>query len=144
MAGLIVILLCACKLAFLASSTCVKIKEFLFKNEARKAYLHVHKRIIIMLAIYERGLCYGNRDKLRLYKLHGPDTDLTFHLGVNSAQSVTFFTTVNHLSGPQEKRSHLLVVIGRFSSIMFVSVFQSCRLSRLLLRLMEAKNAIGF
>ncbi len=56
MAGLIVILLCACKLAFQASSTCVKIKEFLVKNEARKAYLHVHKRIIIMLAIYERGL----------------------------------------------------------------------------------------
>ena len=51
MAGLIVILLYACKLAFLASSTCVKIIEFSLKNEARKAYLHVHKRIIIMPAI---------------------------------------------------------------------------------------------
>ena len=39
----IVILLYACKLAFLPSSTCV---------EARKAYSHVHKRIIIMPAIY--------------------------------------------------------------------------------------------
>ena len=57
MAGLIVILLCACKLAFLTSSTCVKIIEFSLKNEARKAYLHVHKRIIIMPAIFERGLC---------------------------------------------------------------------------------------
>ena len=51
MAGLIVILLYACKLAFLASSTCVKIIEFSLKNAARKAYLHVHKRIIIMPAI---------------------------------------------------------------------------------------------
>ena len=51
MAGLIVILLYACKLAFLASSTCVKRIEFLLKNEAKKAYLHVHKRIIIMHAI---------------------------------------------------------------------------------------------
>ena len=51
MAGLIVILLYACKLAFLASSTCVKIIEFSLKNEARKAYLHVHKIIIIMLTI---------------------------------------------------------------------------------------------
>ena len=54
--GLIVILLCACKLAFQASSSCVKIIEFSLKNEARKAYLHAHKRIIIMPAIYERGL----------------------------------------------------------------------------------------
>ena len=43
------------KLAFLASSTCVKIIEFSLENEARKAYLHEHKRIIIMPAIYERG-----------------------------------------------------------------------------------------
>ena len=50
MVGLIiVILLYACKLAFLASSTCVKIIEFSLKNEARKVYLHVHKRIIIDL-----------------------------------------------------------------------------------------------
>ena len=61
MADLIVILLYACKLAFLASSTCVKIIEFSLKNEARKAYLHLHKRIIItciiiMPTIYERGL----------------------------------------------------------------------------------------
>ena len=40
MADLIVILLYVCKLAFLASSTCVKIIEFSLKNEARKAYLH--------------------------------------------------------------------------------------------------------
>ena len=51
MVGLIVILLCACKLASLTSSTCVKTIEFSLKNEARKAYLHVHKRIIIMPAI---------------------------------------------------------------------------------------------
>ena len=30
--------------------------EFSPKNEARKAYLHLHKRIIITPAIYERGL----------------------------------------------------------------------------------------
>ena len=51
MPGFIVILLCACKLAFLASSTCVKTIEFSLKNDARKAYLHVHKRIIIVRAI---------------------------------------------------------------------------------------------
>ena len=51
MAGLIVILLSASKLAFLASSTCVKTIEFSVKNDARKAYLYVHKRIIIMPAI---------------------------------------------------------------------------------------------
>ena len=50
----VVILLYACKLAFLASPTWVKIIEFPLKNEARKAYLHVHKRIIIMPTIYER------------------------------------------------------------------------------------------
>ena len=48
MAGLIVILLYASKLAFLASSTCVKIIEFSLKSEARKAYLHLHKRILII------------------------------------------------------------------------------------------------
>ena len=47
MAGLIIILLYACKLALLASSTCVKIIEFSPKNEARKAYLHLHKIIIL-------------------------------------------------------------------------------------------------
>ena len=57
MADLFVILLCSCKLAFLASSTCIKIIEFSLKNEAKKAYLHVLKRIIIIPAIYERGLC---------------------------------------------------------------------------------------
>ena len=56
MADLIVILLYECKLAFVASSTCLKIIEFSLKNKARKAYLHVHKRIIIMPAICERGL----------------------------------------------------------------------------------------
>ena len=50
MAGLIV-LLYVCKYDFLASSTCLKIIEFSPKNEARKAYLHLHKRIIIMPAI---------------------------------------------------------------------------------------------
>ena len=54
----IVILLYAYKLAFLASSTCVKIIEFSFRNEARKDYLHLYKIIIIMPAIYERGLCF--------------------------------------------------------------------------------------
>ena len=51
MVGQIVILLYACKLAFLASSTCLKIIKSSPKNEARKAYLHLHKRIIIMPAI---------------------------------------------------------------------------------------------
>ena len=58
MVGLILNLLYACKLALLASSSCVKIIEFLLKNEARKAYLHVHKRII-MPAIYERARSIG-------------------------------------------------------------------------------------
>ena len=67
MVGLIVILLYACKLAYLASSTCVKIIEFSLKNEARKAYLRVHKGITIMPAIYERGLwltrlCFFKRE----------------------------------------------------------------------------------
>ena len=57
MAGLIIILLYACKLAFLASSTCVKIIEVSPKNEARKAYLHLHKRTILcppfMKGVYE-------------------------------------------------------------------------------------------
>ena len=45
------ILLYACKLAFLALSTCVKIIEFSLTNEARKAYLHTYKRIIIIPTI---------------------------------------------------------------------------------------------
>ena len=56
MVGLIVILLYTCKLAFIASSTRVKKLEFSPENEARKAYLHLHKRIISMAAIYKRGL----------------------------------------------------------------------------------------
>ena len=58
MSGLIIILLYACKLAFLAlaSSACVRIIEFSPKNEARKAYFHLHKRIILMPPIYERCL----------------------------------------------------------------------------------------
>ena len=56
MVDLIVVLLYACKLAFLALPTCVNIMEFSLQNEARKAYLHTHKRIIIMSAIYEQGL----------------------------------------------------------------------------------------
>ena len=55
MAGLTVILLYACKLAFLASSTRVTI-EFSFKNEARKAFSKLHERIVIMPAFCERGL----------------------------------------------------------------------------------------
>ena len=42
-------------LAFLVSSTCVTILEFSFKIGTRKAYLHVHKRMVIMPAIYEKG-----------------------------------------------------------------------------------------
>ena len=68
MAGLIVILLYACKLAFLTSSACVKIIEFSLKSEARKAYLHVHKRILIMPAIYERGLFSMYKDIVRALK----------------------------------------------------------------------------
>ena len=51
----IVILLYACKFPFLVSSTCVTILEFSLKIGTRKAYLHVHKRMVIMPAIYERG-----------------------------------------------------------------------------------------
>ena len=51
MEGLIVILLYAFKLAFLASLACVRTKEFSRKSEVKKAYLHAHKRIIIMPAI---------------------------------------------------------------------------------------------
>ena len=74
MAGLIVILLYACKLAFLASSTCVEIIEISLKNEARKANLHVHKRIIIMPAIYERGLC------CEFHELHLPGFEIRVFL----------------------------------------------------------------
>ena len=51
MGGLIVILLYAFKLAFLASLACVRTKEFSLKSKVKKAYLHAHKRIIIMPAI---------------------------------------------------------------------------------------------
>ena len=51
MEGLIVILLYAFKLAFLASLACVRTKEFSLKSEVKKAYLHAHKRILIMPAI---------------------------------------------------------------------------------------------
>ena len=70
MAGLNVILLYACKLAFLASSTCVKTIEFAFKNEARKADLHVHKRIIIMPAIMKE--VYITKDNNIKKKTSGP------------------------------------------------------------------------
>ena len=51
MEGLIVILLYAFKLAFLTSLACVRTKEFSLKSEVKKAYLHAHKRILIMPAI---------------------------------------------------------------------------------------------
>ena len=51
MEGLIVILLYAFKLAFLASLACVKTKVFSLKREVKKAYLHAHKRILIMPSI---------------------------------------------------------------------------------------------
>ena len=51
MEGLIVILLYAFKLAFLASLACVKTKVFSLKSEVKKAYLHAHKRILIMPSI---------------------------------------------------------------------------------------------
>ena len=51
MEGLIVILLYAFKLAFLASIACVRTKEFSLKSEVKKAYLHAHKRILIMPSI---------------------------------------------------------------------------------------------
>ena len=38
----------AFKLAFLASLACVKTKLFSLKSEVKKAYLHAHKRILIM------------------------------------------------------------------------------------------------
>ena len=51
MVGLIVILLYAFKLAFLASLACVKTKVFSLKSEVKKAHLHAHKRILIMPSI---------------------------------------------------------------------------------------------
>ena len=51
MEGLIVILLYTFKLAFLASLACVKTKVFSLKSEVKKAYLHAHKRILIMPSI---------------------------------------------------------------------------------------------
>ena len=51
MEGLIVILLYAFKLAFLALLACVKTKVFSLKSEVKKAYLHAHKRILIILSI---------------------------------------------------------------------------------------------
>ena len=53
MEGLIVILLYAFKLAFLASLACVKTNIFSLKSEAKKAYLHAHKRILIMPSILQ-------------------------------------------------------------------------------------------
>ena len=41
----------AFKLAFLASLACVKTKVVSLKSEVEKAYLHVHKRILIMPSI---------------------------------------------------------------------------------------------
>ena len=41
----------AFKLAFLASLACVKTKVVSLKSEVKKAYLHVHKRILIMPSI---------------------------------------------------------------------------------------------
>ena len=69
MAGLIVILLSPCKLAFLASATCVKIIEFSLENEARKAHLHLHKRIIIMPVPPFMKEVYAVRD-LVLLEIH--------------------------------------------------------------------------
>ena len=60
MVGLIVILLYACKVAFLVSSTCIKIIEFSLKNEARKAYLRAHKRMIIILFLPFMKEVYDN------------------------------------------------------------------------------------
>ena len=51
MAGLLVILLYAFKLAFLASLACIRTKEFSLKSKVKKTYLHAHKRILIMPAI---------------------------------------------------------------------------------------------
>ena len=59
MEGLIVILLYAFKLAFLASLACVKTKVFSLKSEVKKAYLHAHKRILIMPSIMKE--VYGSQ-----------------------------------------------------------------------------------
>ena len=58
MEGLIVILLYAFKLAFLASLACVKTKVFSLKSEVKKAYLHAHKRILIMPSIMKEVYGY--------------------------------------------------------------------------------------
>ena len=61
MEGLIVILLYSFKLAFLASLAWVRTKEFSIKSEVKKAYLHAHKRILIMLAIMKEVYLAFNR-----------------------------------------------------------------------------------
>ena len=95
MAGLIVILLYACILAFLTSSTCGKIIEFSLKNETRKAYLHVHKMIIIMPAIYERGLfiCIAQENQFILQCSYLPIAEkLLFTIKLDNKIYLSFFT----------------------------------------------------
>ena len=62
MEGLIVILLYAFKLAFLALLACEKTKVFSLKSEVKKAYLHAHKRILIMPSIMKEVYCNGSGD----------------------------------------------------------------------------------
>ena len=68
MEGLIVILLYAFKLAFLASLACVKTKVFSLKSEVKKAYLHAHKRILIMPSIMKEVYCVTLIVKLKLQR----------------------------------------------------------------------------
>ena len=93
MAGLVVIILYACKLAFLASSTCVKIIECLLKNDARKAYLRVHKRIIIMPTIYERDLKRHNEIKAEMHTISVVYIGDNFQLNETKREKITDTTS---------------------------------------------------
>ena len=65
MEGLIVILLYAFKLAFLTSLACVKTKVFSLKSEVKKAYLHAHKRILIMPSVMKEVYMARNSEERR-------------------------------------------------------------------------------
>ena len=58
MVGIISILLCACKYAFLTSLLSENTFVFTHASEARKANLNAYKRITIKPSIYERGLLF--------------------------------------------------------------------------------------
>ena len=87
MAGLIVILLYAFKLAFLASLACIRTKEFSLKSEVKKAYLHAHKRILIMPAIMKE--VYGSNHGLFTCTI-----EATIHMNSVTKGSTAEYTAV--------------------------------------------------